>query len=189
MVIAEEKEVIRKKLREALLSLTWREVERRSKNVEKKIQNLSCYINAKCIMVYYPLKGEVNLLGMVRKALEEKRVCFPFIKEEELIPYQIQDLENDLVRGIFGIKQPLPQKARQVNERDLEMVIVPGLAFDRNRYRLGRGGGYYDRFLRKLDKKTKKVGVAFDFQILENLPHHSSQDAKLDIIVTDTFTV
>lgn len=189
MVTAEEKEAVRKKLLETLLSLTSREVERRSKNVEKNLQKLSYYINTKCIMVYFPLKGEVNLLGMVREALKEKIVCFPFIKGKELIPYQIQDLENDLVTGPFGVKQPTPERTKPVSKEDLGMVIIPGLAFDREHYRLGRGGGYYDRFLRSLGKKTKKIGVAFDFQVLETLPHHSSQDEKVDIIVTDTFSI
>ncbi|MCD6228448.1 MAG: hypothetical protein J7K17_03125, partial [Candidatus Omnitrophica bacterium] len=73
------KESFRKKLLDKLLSLTLEEIERRSKNVEKNLQKLHEYIEAKCVMVYYPLKGEVNLLGMVRKDMDKKRICFPFI--------------------------------------------------------------------------------------------------------------
>ncbi|MCK4810299.1 MAG: 5-formyltetrahydrofolate cyclo-ligase [Candidatus Omnitrophica bacterium] len=186
MVIMKEKEIIRKKLLERLLSLTIKELERRSKNVGKKIQKLSEYIDAKCVMVYYPLKGEVNILGIVRKTLNKKRVCFPLIKDRDLVPYRVKDLEKDFIRGPLGVRQPNPELTEEVKLEDLDLVIVPGLAFDYSGHRLGRGAGFYDRFLKKLPEKTKIVGVAFNLQILENLPHKFLQDEKVDILITDT---
>ncbi len=186
MLVTREKEIIRKKLLERLLSLTAEEVERRSKNVEKKIQRLSQFINAKCIMVYYPLKGEVNLLGIMRKFLQEKRICFPLVKGNDLLPYQVHDLEDDFIPGPYGLKQPDPEKATLVDRSELDLVFVPGIGFDRDRNRLGRGAGFYDRFLAGLAEKTVTIGVAFDFQVQETLPHISAQDQKVEILITDT---
>lgn len=189
MLIVNEKEIIRKQLLGRLLSLSLSEVERRSQNVEEKLQQLSHYIKAKCIMVYYPLKGEVNLLGILRKALDEKRVCFPRVEGNNLFPYQVKDLDNDFIFGTFGVKQPDPHKTLSVKSEELDLVIVPGIAFDRTLNRLGRGAGFYDRFLATLTSKTVTVGVAFSFQVLEALPHQSSQDQKIDILITDTIAL
>lgn len=186
MLVMKEKETTRKKLLERLLSLTSEEVERRSRHVEETIQKLPQYINAQCIMGYYPLKGEVNLLGILRKALQAKRVCFPLIKGNELFPYQVHDLDNDFIPGPLGVRQPDPEKAAAIDPRDLDLVVVPGIGFDRQHNRLGRGAGFYDRFLKTLDKKTVTLGVSFDFQVLDDLPHLSSHDQKVDFLVTDT---
>jgi len=186
MQLTKEKEISRKKLLERLLSLSLEEVERRSKNVENRIQKLTQYINAKCIMVYYPLKGEVNLLGIMRKALSEKRICFPVVRGDDMFPYQVKNLDTDFVSGPFGTRQPDLQKTVPVPVQDLDLVFVPGIGFDRQRNRLGRGAGFYDRFLKTVSSKTKKLGVAFDFQVLTDLPHISAQDEKVDILITDT---
>ena len=184
MVTILEKEAVRKQLLEKILSLASQEVERRSKNVENNLQKLSDFINAHSIMVYYPLKGEVNLLGMVRKILNEKAICFPFIKGKDLIPYQVKDLGKDFMVGPFGVKQPIPLRTVQMTPEALDLVIVPGIAFDRHRHRLGRGAGYYDRFIKRLSKKARTIGVAFDFQMLENLPHQSFLDVRDTLSIT-----
>ena len=157
MLIVNEKEVIRKQLLERLLSLNLSEVERRSKNVEERLQRLSYYIRAECIMGYYPLKGEVNILGILRKVLDEKRICFPRIKGNDLFPYQVKDLDGDFIPGPFGVKHPDPHTTSPVRSEELDLVIVPGIAFDRTRNRLGRGAGFYDRFLRTLSTKTPPI--------------------------------
>ncbi|HDN85936.1 MAG: 5-formyltetrahydrofolate cyclo-ligase [Candidatus Omnitrophota bacterium] len=180
------KESFRKKLLDKLLSLTLEEIERRSKNVEKNLQKLHEYIEAKCVMVYYPLKGEVNLLGMVRKDMDKKRICFPFIEGRGLYPYEVKNLDEDFIKGPWGTTHPNPKKTKRVELEELDLVIVPGLGFSPQGYRLGRGAGFYDRFLKKLPKKIKKVGVAFDFQVIENLPHQFPHDEKVDILITDT---
>lgn len=184
--MVKEKQTTRNQLLEQLLSLTQREVERRSKNVEQKIQRLSEYIKAQYVMAYYPLKGEVNLLGMLRKDLTRKIICFPVIEGDRLIPYRVKDIDSDFVSGPFGVRQPDPKRCDAVSPSDIDVVLVPGVAFDRKRNRLGRGGGYYDRFLKKLEKKTRTVGVAFDIQLLDTLPHLSSHDVGVDMVFTET---
>lgn len=185
------KNELRDNLLRKLLSLTQEELKRRSEDVTTLLSSLSIYQKAKCIMGYYPLKGEVNILRMVWKALTTKRFCFPVMDTaaKTLKIFEVNDLEKDFKKGPYGVMQPDTQKAKEVNIRDIDLIITPGLAFDRQRNRLGRGAGFYDRFLKKINPPTHKVGVAFEFQILESLPIHPSFDEKVDIVVSEHFIV
>ncbi|MFH1768996.1 MAG: 5-formyltetrahydrofolate cyclo-ligase [Candidatus Omnitrophota bacterium] len=189
MVVSEEKKLLRQTLLTRLLSLTKQEIERRSKNVERIISNLSIYKKAKRIMVYYPLSGEVDLLGMIRKVLKDKEICFPVIDlaRKKIVPYVAGNLNDDFIQGPYGVRQPDTAKTKQAELEGIDLVFVPGLAFDRQKNRLGRGGGFYDRFLNRLYNRGRAltVGVAFDFQIYKDLPVSIPQDAKVNFIVTD----
>jgi len=191
MVLDSEKQEIREKLLRCLLALTKEEIERRSKNVNDKLSELSIYKQAKVVMGYYPLKGEVDILQIVRKDLGSKRFCFPVmdLEAKNLRIFEITNLNSDFVSGPWGVMQPDTKKTKEVDIKEIDVVIVPGLAFDRKRSRLGRGGGFYDRFLQNITPPTTKVGVAFDFQILENLPTNLSWDQKVDTIVSEKFSV
>lgn len=187
MVLEREKQGIRQKLLECLLSLTKNEIKRRSKEVEDRLSELPIYKQAKVIMVYYPLKGEVDILRKIKKDLGSKRFCFPVmdLEAKNLRIFEIANLDEDFCVGAWGVMQPDTEKAKEVNIKEIDVVIVPGLAFDKQRNRLGRGSGFYDRFLQDITSPTKKVGIAFEFQILENLPTNLSWDQKVDIIVTE----
>jgi len=178
------KEELRKEFLKKMRALSIEEVKERSQCIQKKLERLELYQKAKKIMVYYPLKGEVDLLDMVREA-KRKTFCFPKIEKERLVPYQVKNLETDFEKGKFGIKEPIEGKCRRVEVEELDLVIVPGVAFDHEKNRLGRGKGYYDRFLKEL-KDTISVGVAFNFQIIDNLPYLSSQDERVNILVSET---
>jgi len=188
LMIKNNKEKLRKLLLGQLLSLTSEETIRRSKNVEKNISDLPIYKNAKTIMAYYPLKGEVSVLGIIKKALGEKKICFPVIDSESnnLIPYCIRDLERDFTRGPYGVMQPDTGSTERIDLKEIDLVLTPGIAYDRNKNRLGRGAGFYDRFIAELGSNTKKIGVAFDFQILDDLPVNVPHDRQVDMIVTET---
>ncbi len=142
-------------------------------------------------MAYYPLPGEVDILGLIRKASKEKQFCFPVvdIKERALRVFRASRLEEDFIRGPYGIMEPDTKKTEPVDIKGIDLVIVPALAFDRSKNRLGRGGGFYDRFLRSLSASAHKVGLAFDFQILESLPFDSRLDVKVDAIASEHFTL
>ncbi len=188
MVITEEKRILREGFLRKLKLLTCKEIERRSKNVVDNLQKMFWYQKAKVIMGYYPLKGEVDILGMVRKVKEEgKIVCFPKIEGENLVPYVVDEIEKDFKKGKFGIMEPDLEKTQRIEMEEIDVVIIPGVAFDVEKYRLGRGKGFYDRFIRRLRKNIKTIGVAFDFQVVESLPHTSFQDERVNYIVTDTF--
>ena len=103
--------------------------------------------------------------------------------QRELAVSLISGNEKELEIGPFGIKQPKKDQIKPINLEDIDLVVVPGLAFDRKNNRLGRGGGYYDRFLKKLPSSASTVGLAFDFQIVENLPV-TSLDVKVQALLT-----
>ena len=189
--VIESKKEIRTKLLAKLLSLTKEELKRRSLDVGKRLSSLPIYKKAKVIMVYCPLKGEVDILEMVRRDLGLKRFCFPVmdLKKKNLEVFEIKNLEEDFVSGPYCVREPDTKKSKKVDASEIEMVVVPALAFDRHKNRLGRGKGFYDRFLKNLNPLCQKVGIAFEFQILDNLPIHPSLDEKVDLIVSETFSI
>ena len=125
------------------------DMEALSKELAKKLQQTDEYRNAKNIMIFYPLKDEVNLLSL----LEDKTKTFylPKIDGENLLCCRYE-MGETLCESCFHTKEPLG-----VNETPkslINLVIVPALACDKNKYRLGYGGGFYDRFLEKLKVNT-----------------------------------
>ncbi|MCK5287911.1 MAG: 5-formyltetrahydrofolate cyclo-ligase, partial [Candidatus Omnitrophica bacterium] len=164
---------------------------RRSQNVENRLEDLPEYKKAKNVMVYYPLKGEVNILEMIRKAMRYKRFFFPVmeLKSKNLRIFEVSNLDKDFILGPYGVREPDTKKTREAVMSEIDMVIVPGLGFDRQKNRLGRGAGFYDRFLKKITSPVTKVGIAFDLQILENLPVNLSFDQKIDILVSENFII
>jgi 5-formyltetrahydrofolate cyclo-ligase len=189
MAISSEKKELRQKLLAKLLSLTQEELKRRSQDVQRRLSSLPIYKRAKVIMAYYPLRGEVDILGMIKKDLGKKRFCFPVmdLERKEIHPFQVKNLEGDFLRGPFGVMQPDTKITKKLDPGEIDLIIVPGLAFDREKNRLGRGAGFYDRFLRRINPPITKVGIAFAFQIFNNLPIHPSADEKVDMVVSDSF--
>jgi 5-formyltetrahydrofolate cyclo-ligase len=187
MVVSREKKELRQQLLSRLLSLTESEARRRSNNVGENLSNLPIYKKAKVIAVYYPLRGEVDILEMIRKDIAGKRFCFPVMElaEKRLRFFEVNNLDADFVQGPFGVREPDTEKTKAVDIGEIDMVIVPGIAFDRQHNRLGRGVGFYDRFLETLTHSTAKIGIAFEFQLLDDLPIHLQHDRKVDLIVSE----
>lgn len=191
MTLDQDKQQLRQGLMRRLLALTKEEIKRRSKNVEDKLSDLLIYKQAKVVMAYYPLRGEVDILKMIKKAKTFKRFCFPVmdLKAKDLRIFEVNNLDEDFISGPFGVMEPDAEKTKELSIKEIDMVIVPGLGFDNHKNRLGRGAGFYDRFLKRITPAIKKVGIAFEFQILESLPIHLSLDQKLDIIVSESFVI
>jgi len=170
------KHKIREHVKELLTSHSELEKSRKSDIIKQKLFDEEIFRKAKVVMFYVSLKEEVDTLPMIDEALKMgKRVCVPVIFKEEmkLIAGEIKDRKSDLEKQHFGIYQPKKDRVREVPLQNIDLVVVPGIAFDRKNVRLGRGHGYYDRFLSGLPEKAKTIGLAFSFQILENLPKDS----------------
>ena len=184
--VQERKKLLRKKITEILKQISQEELKRRSKDVCDKIISLPIYKKAKTILGYYPLTGEVDVKGLLQQALGNgKIVGLPVVNRQSgnLEFYRIKGLE-DLCLGPWGIKQPDVSKTEHIDLGKAELILVPGLAFDRQGWRLGRGRGYYDRLLKRLKKPTVKLGVCFDFQIQDSLPKEPQTDELVDIIIS-----
>ena len=144
----------------------------KSRSIEVKLFENKAFVEAKTVLFYASLPSEVDTFAMISKAFNlNKRICLPIVvqNQRKMIPTLTQSLA-DLENGHYGISQPRSEASLEVNPEDIDVVIVPGLAFDKSNNRLGRGVGYYDRFLATLPPKTTTIGLAFDFQICDCLP-------------------
>jgi len=167
-------------------SLSAREVHERSLKIQTKFVEMTEYINTKVIGNYFPIGTEVETWEIMECAFSSKKtVALPRIDYNNLTFYRTE--QNDLAHYLienprFKIKEPSPTRPRLIEK--IGLLIVPGIAFDTKGNRIGYGFGYYDRYL---SKKTyeKSVGLAFDFQILEQIPSTSSFDKKIDILVSE----
>lgn len=141
---------------------------------------------AMTMMVYAPLPMELDIRPLVECALRAGRVvCMPRVGWEgrSLTPVAIHGMD-DLVEGErFGVREPRPG-ARIVAKDMLDLIIVPGLAFDEAGGRLGRGAGFYDRFLGSLGPRALKIGLAYEAQVFASVPVEAL-DVRLDVVVTE----
>ncbi|MFA5059352.1 MAG: 5-formyltetrahydrofolate cyclo-ligase [Candidatus Omnitrophota bacterium] len=187
-----ETRLLKSVLRVKLLSLLRNQKEetrlKKSKAIQKKLFSTPEFRRAKIVLFYASFDGEVETFMMMSHAQRlGKKVALPKIirNQRKMIPILIQDLNTQLAQGAYGIKEPLVRTSLKVSLKELGLVLVPGVSFDRNNNRLGRGLGYYDRFLRKLPRTVPCVGLAFDFQIVDRLPHHKNRDIPVSRVVTN----
>jgi len=142
-----------------------------------KIETLPEFQNSKTILMYWSLLDELPTHKFVEKWSRSKQILLPAIQGDEMMVKRYSS-SNKLKQGLLGISEP---DLDEIFEGKIDLVIVPGIAFDWQKNRLGRGKGFYDRFFEKND--VLKIGVCFDFQLLETVPN-SEHDICLDIIIT-----
>lgn len=154
--------------------------------IKDKLFNMDVFKRSSNVLFYASFDGEVDTFDMIIGSLKlGKTVGLPVIEKynPQILPRIIYNLESDLENGPYGIKQP---KNKPENEmKNIDMVIVPGIVFDKDLHRIGRGAGYYDRFLISLPKDIYTLGLAFDFQIVEHLPHIEKHDVQLKHVLTN----
>ncbi|KYC46251.1 MAG: 5-formyltetrahydrofolate cyclo-ligase family protein [Candidatus Methanofastidiosum methylothiophilum] len=148
------------------------------------IYNLPDYSRAKNIFSYVSKEKEVDTIDLINKSIEiGKSVYVPLtIKENNSLEVRKITSLEDLKIGNFNILEP-KDHTKSINPKEIEILFIPGLAFGTGFERLGRGGGYFDRFL--LESTGLKVGLAYEFQIFESLPVQK-HDVKMDLIITDS---
>lgn len=140
------------------------------------------------MMVYLSFGDEVETFALVRRLFAAgKSVAVPYIHQgtTNLIAAEISNLESDLQAGPMGILEPRPDRLHAIDPKVVDLHVVPGLAFDAMGFRIGYGKGYYDRFLLLRSPRSITVGVAFDIQVVERLPH-DLWDIPVDSIATET---
>ena len=163
-----------------------REIHTRSIIIQQRVISLPNFKSAKVIGAYYPKGSEVNTLNILSKVLEgQKILALPATLGDKIFFYKIsniKDLGDQLILSKFGIKEPSPSSAEPVDE--IDMIIVPGIAFDRNGYRLGYGRGYYDRYLQN-KKCVFSLGLAFEIQLLNNNLPREHFDRRVNAVATE----
>ncbi len=141
-----------------------------------RIKSFKAWKDAQTVLLYAPLPNEPDVMRLFD---ESKRVCLPRFKADRGYESAIVESIQDLVSGKFDIKEP-PPEADEVNASDIDISLVPGLAFDETCNRLGRGQGFYDRWLPQIS--GIKIGIGFDHQLIKSVPTET-HDHRLDMVV------
>ncbi|MGI6452169.1 MAG: 5-formyltetrahydrofolate cyclo-ligase [Syntrophomonadaceae bacterium] len=153
--------------------------------VIKGLRRLEPIKRANSIMSYCSIKNEVNLdLFNHEEWMAGRRILLPRVAGPDIEAVEFTG-HNQLHRGPLGIREP---QGNPVPPESIDVVLVPGLCFDPQGYRLGYGKGYYDRFLRSLSARTFICGVCYDFQVVPDVYPHE-KDEKVHWIVTDASEV
>lgn len=163
--------------------------EQLSQTIWERFLALPEFSAAGTVMLYVDARSEVRtrpfLPGVIAAG---KRVVVPYCAEGELALFRLESMD-ELAPGHFGIHEPNPElrglEDKRIEAGELDLVMVPGVAFDRRGGRLGYGKGYYDRLLRRLRPDALAVGVAFECQIVPEIPMHHD-DVFMDKVVTET---
>jgi 5-formyltetrahydrofolate cyclo-ligase len=182
-----EKAELRQRLLRRLREHPERARQAKSRAIGRRLRRLKMYRRAKTLLCYVAFDGEVETRAILRRALDDgKRVAVPVTvpSTKRLLAVEIRDPDRDLdVKGHFGIPHPA-RTGRRIPKAKLDLVLMPGVAFDRRGHRLGRGGGYFDRFLSRLPSRARRVGLAFEFQLMKELPVES-HDLPAHAVVTE----
>lgn len=183
---------MKKEFRKKVISLRSQQdqdfINKNSKIITDKLLNLECVKNSHTIMLYLDFNNEVSTDNLIDNLISQgKIVASPITLKDErkLIPSQITDLKSGIQFGAYNIREPKPECSSEIDINQIDLVIVPAVAYDLNCYRLGYGGGFYDRFLENLREDAITVGIAFDLQIFESVPKEP-HDAQLDYIITES---
>jgi 5-formyltetrahydrofolate cyclo-ligase len=169
-------------------ALSKEEIKDKSSMIKEKLYSLSEFKDAKNVLFYVSFNKEVDTHTIIKETLNEKnnkKIIVPYVLKNNPI-LQLSEINNfeDLKPKTFGILEPKEDKIKKFDIENVDLVIVPGIAFDKNGHRIGYGYGYYDRFLKRLDAKVKKVGLAFYFQLIDKIPEEK-HDIPMDIIITE----
>lgn len=152
-----------------------------SDTIFAQIEETEAFKKASSILSYWSMSDEVMTHKAVERWSKYKKVYLPLIKGNDLELVRFEGIKRMKPEPVFGILEPTSDNKVEISEIDL--VIVPGVAFDSSCNRMGRGKGYYDRLLS--ESVAAKIGVAFNFQIVDNVPV-DTHDVPLDMVVTET---
>lgn len=137
------------------------------------------YREARTVLAYWPVRGEIAPVALLGGG---KRFCLPRVEEDGRMSARLVLPGTRLEKGAFGILEP-DTDAPVIAPEEIDLAVVPGVAFDRTLRRIGQGGGYYDRYLKRT--RALRVGLLYDFQLLERVPWHEG-DERMHCLVTPT---
>ena len=158
----------------------------RSREIVRRLWRVPVFLAAKTIMLYASAGSEVSTDAVIESALKRgKKVVLPRVdkKTGKLCAQLVTDMTADCAPGSFGVREPHAVRCPVVSPRNIDVVVVPGLAFGRDGSRLGHGKGFYDAWLRGIPAE-KRIGIAFDNQVVSTLPAEA-HDSIVSTIVTE----
>jgi 5-formyltetrahydrofolate cyclo-ligase len=165
-------------MREHLQKLSPTERRTRSLLICEKLLPLFSGKNSLALFAPMPNEPDLDLLWDLGGLVEHSLLSYPRREGETLLFHPISAL-SELIPGRFGVREPAPGRS----PKHLDLIVVPGLAFSAQGNRLGRGAGFYDRFLATVPQTTFKVGICFEFQRVSSIPHEP-HDVTMDTVVS-----
>src|SRR5574344_369810 len=182
MDIKQEKKLLRSMIRVKKKTFSLEQKKQLSIPIFKRLENEDCFKNSNVVLLYWSMNDEVFTHDFVEQYYKQKTILLPCVEGDNLILRQYQGLSSMQEGEQFHILEP---KGDEFTELDkIDIMIIPGVAFDKERNRMGRGRGFYDRLLTTV-KKTK-IAVGFDFQLVNKVPTENF-DIKMDKIITTTY--
>ena len=174
------KNELRARIKEEKKKYSSEDLQKMADKICESIETSQDFFFAKNVMAFWNLPDEPNLRPLLNKYADKKNIFLPIIEDGEIRIARFVD-EANMEVGAFNISEPSKDlKVSQMTAIDL--VLLPGVAFDKNGNRLGRGKGYYDHFL--TGRRVEKVGVCFPFQVVEEIPTEPF-DIVMDKIIFD----
>lgn len=172
-----EKSEIRRNIKRMRMMLSEMEKEEAASEVFAQLEKTAAFMMAQNILMYHSLPDELSTISFLKKWRDRKNFFLPRVNgvNLDLLPY----IESELERGAFDIEEP--QGSELANVEDIDLMIIPAVAFDRKGNRLGRGKGFYDRLL--ATSRATKIGVGYEFQLMEELPSEE-HDVPMDMVIT-----
>ena len=187
----QQKATIRKDILEKRKSQDPQKRVAQSRSIMRALLSRKEFQAADKILIYLSQDEEVGTDSLLGRALElGKRVCVPVVDREndELRVSELPGPEIDFRLGAFGVREPADEDLNFVPSDQIDLVVVPGLAFDRQGGRIGYGKGYYDGLLSRLNSQVPRIALAFEFQVLDTVPQDEN-DIQVDAIITEKNTM
>lgn len=176
--IAHEKVRIRKEISSLKKKYSPDELYNRSEEALAVLEITEVFQNAKVIFIYNSLSDEVQTSDFIRRWEAQKQFYLPVVVGDDIVFRS--HTSTEFKQSSLGILEPVGENFTDLSKVDL--IVVPGVAFDRRMNRLGRGRGFYDRFLPKIS--APKAGICFDFQLLDEIPAEPT-DIKMDYVISE----
>jgi 5-formyltetrahydrofolate cyclo-ligase len=154
--------------------------------IEAALMEVTAVRAARVVLTFWSFGSEVPTDGIARRLSSEgRRVLIPYLAGSRMEAGELRD-GDALVPTSYGPMEPAER--RNVEPGDIDLVVAPGLAFDRQGHRIGYGAGHFDRYLARLRVDATRVGIAFHQQVIPAIPH-GPRDQRLDLLVTDLETI
>ena len=177
---------VRGQVKAKLAAMTSQQKHDASAKACKRLAELTSFQDASVVMLYMPMANEVDLTPVAIRCFQAgKTVCVPRVdwRRKDMDAVEVHSFDDHIMElDEHGLRTP--RDGAPIPTNLIDLVVVPGLAFDAHGHRLGRGGGYYDRFLSKLRKSATSIGLAFEAQMIDQIPINQD-DVSVKIVVTD----